>query len=159
MNQPNGWDAERARHLIEEGKNTSQALLPILHALQDEFGYIDNATVPVIARALNITQAQVHSTIRFYPDFRHLPPGRHVLKICRAEACHATGCEELVQHIENRLDIRLGETTADDTFTVEQIFCLGFCSASPAAMLDGNAYGRLTPQMVDSLLDNAGRPV
>jgi formate dehydrogenase subunit gamma len=82
-----------------------------------------------------------------------------VLKMCRAEACQSMGCDQLIGHVENRLDIRLGQTTADGTFTVEQIFCLGLCFRSPAVMLDGHPYGRVTPQMVDSLLDNARRPV
>ena len=159
MNQTDVWDRERARQLIEERQKMPGALLPILHALQDEFGYVDKAAVPVIARALNISQAEVHGTISFYHDFRHIPPGRHVLKMCRAEACQSMGCDKLIQHVEKRLDIQLGETTADGTFTVEQIFCLGLCSMSPAVMLDGNPYGRVTPQVVDSLLDNARRPV
>jgi formate dehydrogenase subunit gamma len=159
MDQAEVRDAERARQLIEELQGKPGALLPILHALQDEFGYIDKTVVPIVARALNISQAEVHGTISFYHDFRKIPPGRHVLKMCRAEACQSMGCDELIQHVENRLDIQLGQTTPDGTFTVEQIFCLGLCSMSPSVMLDGIPYGRVTPEVVDSLLDNARRPV
>jgi formate dehydrogenase subunit gamma len=155
MNQADVWDAERALQLIEELEDTPRALLPILHALQDEFGYIDKAAVPLIARALNITKAEVYSTISFYHDFRNIPPGRHVLKMCRSEACQSMDCDKLIQHVENRLAIQLGQTTADGTFTVEQIYCLGLCSQPPAVMLDGRPYGRVTPQVVDSLLDDA----
>ena len=90
------------------------ALLPILHALQEEFGYVDPAAVPVIADVLNISQAEVHGVITFYHDFRTRPAGRHVLHICRAESCQSMGCEKLVEHVENRLGVKLGETTADD---------------------------------------------
>jgi formate dehydrogenase subunit gamma len=152
MNQ-DVWDAERARQLIEELEDTPRALLPILQALQNEFGYIDKAAVPIVARALNITKAEVYSTISFYPDFRNIPPGRHVLKICRAEACQSAGCDKLIQHVGNRLDIQPGQATADGTFTVEQVFCLGLCSQPPAVMLDGRPHGQVTPQVVDSLLE------
>jgi formate dehydrogenase subunit gamma len=157
MNQADPWDAERARQLIEELRGTPGALLQILHALQDEFGYIDNASVPIIARALNITRAQVYSTISFYPDFRNIPPGRHVLRMCRAEACQSMGSDNLIRHVENRLATQLGQTTADGTFTVEQIFCLGFCSQPPAVMLDGMPYGHVTPQVLDSLLERSAK--
>jgi formate dehydrogenase subunit gamma len=159
MNHAEVWDAERAKRLIEPLEKTPGALLPILHALQDEFGYIDEASVPIIARALNISQAEVHGTISFYHDFRNAAPGRHVLKMCRAESCQSMGCDKLIQHVENRLGVKLGATTPDGSFTVEQIFCLGLCALSPAVMLDGRPYGRVTPQMADSLLDNARRPV
>ncbi len=158
MDQAGVWDAERAQQLIEERQDMPGALLPILHALQDEFGYIDKAAVSIIARALNISKAEVHGTISFYHDFRRLPPGCHVLKMCCAEWCRTMGSDELIQHVESRLDIQLGQITPDGAFTVEQIFCLGLCSRSPAVMLDGNPYGRVTPKMVDSLLDNARRP-
>ena len=155
LRQP--WDADRAQNLIENLKKFPGALLPILHALQEEFSYVDEAAVPVIARALNISQAEVHGTISFYHDFRHAAPGLHVLKICRAEACQSMGCDTLIRHVENRLGLRLGETTEDGTFTVEQVFCLGLCAMSPAAMLDGKPYGRVSPQIADSLMDNARR--
>src|SRR5579862_3418730 len=102
------WDAERAELCIQERKHLPGALLPILHALQDEFGYVDKAAVPVIARALNLSQAEVHGVITFYHDFRHTPPGRHHLKLCRAEACQSMGCEKTIQHVEDRLGIKLG---------------------------------------------------
>ena len=118
-------------------------MLPILHALQEEFGYVDEAAVPVLARALNISQADVHGTVGFYHDFRRSVPGRHVLKICRAEACQSMGCDVLIRHVENHLSVRLGETTGDGAITVEQVFCLGLCAMSPAVMLDGRPYARV----------------
>lgn len=159
MSKTQGWDADRALSRIRESAQAPGALLPILHALQDEFGYVDSAAVPLIADALNISKAEVHGVISFYHDFRHEPPGRHVLRMCQAEACQSMGCDPLIHHVENRLEVELGETTLDGSFTLEQVFCLGMCAVSPAVMLDGRPYGRVTVQTVDSLVDNARRPV
>ena len=95
------------------------ALLPILHALQEEFGYIDDAMIPLIAEALNISHAEVHGVISFYHDFRRAPAGKHVLRICRAESCQSMGCNSLIEHVEKSLGVKLGETTADGNFTLE----------------------------------------
>jgi formate dehydrogenase subunit gamma len=151
------WDPERALALIQGLQHVPGALLPILHALQDEFGYIDTAAVPLIADALNISRAEVHGTISFYHDFRREPPGRHVLKMCRAEACQAMGCDKVIDHVEKRLKARLGETTADGSFTLDAVYCLGNCSLSPAVMLDGKPYGRVSAQVADFLIDDAMR--
>ena len=151
------WDADRAASLIQERKHLPGALLPILHAMQEEFGYVDRSAVPWMAEALNISKAEVHGVISFYHDFRHEPPGQHVLKICRAEACQSMGCDRLISHVENRLGVKLGHTAADTSFTVEAVYCLGNCALSPAVMLDGKPYGRVTPQVADSLIDGARR--
>jgi formate dehydrogenase subunit gamma len=153
------WDSELAQKRIDELQAVPGALLPILHALQEEFGYIDEAGVPLIARSLNISQAEVHGVISFYHDFRREHPGAHVLKVCRAEACQSMGCDKLIGHIEKRLGAKLGETSADRAITLEQIFCLGLCAMSPALMLDGKAYGRVTTQTADSLIDSVRRPM
>ena len=157
MNVLTSWDPDRALVRIRELEQLPGALLPILHALQEEFGYVDHAAVPLIADALNISHAEVHGVITFYHDFRHAPPGRHVLKLCRAEACQSMGCDRTIQHVENRLGVKLGETTADETITIEAIYCLGNCSLAPAAMLDGNPNGRVTPQVADFLMDELRR--
>jgi formate dehydrogenase subunit gamma len=157
MSTTKGWDADRALLRIRELAHVPGALLPILHALQDEFGYVDRAAIPQIAEALNISKAEVHGVLSFYHDFRHDPPGQHILKICRAEACQSMGCDKTIQHVENRLGVKLGETTLDGSVTVEQIFCLGLCALSPAAMLDGKPYGRVSPQVADMLVDSVRR--
>jgi len=157
MSDLQAWDADRASARISELQHMAGALLPILHALQEEFGYIDDAAVPLIADALNISRAEVHGVISFYHDFRKAPSGRHVLRVCRAEACQSMGCEALVRHLEKRLGIQLGETTADRSLTVEQVFCLGNCALSPAVMLDGEPYGRVSPEVADFLVDDARR--
>lgn len=153
------WNPDRARDLIREQENLPGALLPILHALQDEFGYVPESAVPLIAGALNISQADVHGTISFYHDFRKSPPGRHVLKICRAEACQSMGCDRVIRRLEDSLGVQFGETTRDGAVTLEQVFCLGLCAMSPALLLDGKPYGRVTPQVAGVLIDDARRQV
>ena len=133
------------------------ALLPILHALQEEFGYVDSAAVPLLADALNLSQAEVHGVISFYHDFRHSPPGRHILRICRAEACQAMGSEALVQHVEKQLGVKVGETTHDGSFTIEPVYCLGNCALSPSVMLDGKPYGRVSPDVAEFLIEDLRR--
>src|SRR5262245_9078678 len=113
------WDPDRALVRIKELENLRGALLPILHALKDEFGYVDEDAVPLVANALNISNAEVHGVISFYHDFRQSPPGRHLLKLCRAESCQSMACDKTIQHVETRLGIKLGETTADGSFTLE----------------------------------------
>jgi formate dehydrogenase subunit gamma len=157
MSQTSTWDMERALSRIRELEHLPGALLPILHALQDEFGYIHEEAIPPVAETLNLSKADVHGVVSFYHDFRHSPPGRHVLRICRAEACQSMGCESLVHHVEKRLGVKVGETTPDRSFTVEAVYCLGNCALSPSAMLDGRPYGRVSPQVADFLIDSARR--
>jgi formate dehydrogenase subunit gamma len=157
MSNMQAWDADRAQVRIRELEHLPGALLPILHALQDEFGYIDTEATPLIASALNLSRAEVHGVISFYQDFRHAAPGRHVLKICRAESCQSMGCDSLIHHVEKRAGVKLGETTTDGSLTIEQVFCLGNCALSPAVMLDGQPYGRVSPSVADFLIDDARR--
>ncbi len=151
------WDMDRASFLIQELQQLPGALLPILHALQDEFGYVDESAIPLIAEALNISKAEVHGVIGFYHDFRHTPPGRHRLKMCRAESCQSMGCDRVIAHVEKRLGAKLGETTADGSFTLDAVYCLGNCALSPAMMLDGKPYGRVSAQVVDFIIDDVRR--
>jgi formate dehydrogenase subunit gamma len=157
MTHAQTWDAERGRARIQELQTLPGALLPILHALQGDFGYVDPEAVPMIAEALNISVAEVHGVISFYHDFHTEPHGRHVLKMCRAEACQSMGCDSVISHVENKLDIKLGQTTADGALTVEAVYCLGNCALSPSVMLDGKPYGRVSKDVVDFLVDSVRR--
>jgi formate dehydrogenase subunit gamma len=151
------WSAERAAQIIAEHKDLEGPLLPILHALQEAFGYIDQAAEPMIAEALNISRAEVHGVFTFYHDFRHQPAGRHVLKLCRAEACQAAGGDALAARAEAKLGVAIGETTQDRRTTLEAIYCLGLCATAPSAMLDGRLFGRLDPERLDRLVAEASR--
>ena len=152
---PAVWDEETARRRIEELKDLPGATLPMLHALQDEFGYVDEAAIPLIADALNLSRAEVVGVLHFYHDYRKEPPGRHILKVCRAEACQSMGCEALVEHIESTLGARMGETSRDGAFSLDTVYCLGNCALSPAVMLDGLLHGRVSPSRFDAIVEQA----
>jgi len=149
------WSAERTAQIIGEHQRIEGPLLPILHALQEEFGYIDEAAEPVIAEALNITRAEVHGVITFYHDFRREPAGRHVLKLCRAEACQAAGGDPLAARAEARLGVAMGTTAPDGSVSLEPVYCLGLCAVAPSAMLDGRVIARLDEKRLDALLAEA----
>ncbi len=148
-------DAQR-RHIecvLEELHALPGALLPILHAIQDALGYVPPASVALIAQALNLTRADVHGVISFYHHFRSAAPGRHVLQICRAEACQAMGARTLEAHVRQRLAIGFHETTGDGAITLEPVYCLGNCACAPSVLLDGDVHGRVTLPAIDRLLD------
>jgi len=149
------FDEIQAQAIITHLADQPGAMLPILHALQEAFGFIDSRAVPLIADSLNVSKAEVHGVITFYHDFRHAPAGRHVLKICRAEACQAMGVESLVAHIEHHHGIKIGETAADNSLTIENVYCLGNCALSPAVMLDGELIGRVDQDQLDELISVA----
>ena len=148
------WNKDVALERIRDCLNREGPLLPILHALQEEFGYIDEAAEPLIAEALNITRAEVHGVITFYHDFRRAPAGRHVLKLCRAEACQAAGGDPLAAHAEARLGVVMGTTARDGSVTLEPVYCLGNCALSPSIMLDEKLYGRVSSEIADMLIDD-----
>ena len=146
------WDEAIALERIRGLQDLPGAMLPILHALQEEFGYVDDQAIPLIADALNLSRAEVVGVVHFYHDYRHEAPGRHVLKVCRAESCQAMGCESLVAHLESKLGVAMGATTADGAFSLDTVYCLGNCALSPAVMLDGRLHGRVTRERMDTLL-------
>ena len=113
--------------------------------------------IPLIAEALNISHAEVHGVISFYHDFRRAPAEKHVLQICRAESCQSMGCNSLIAHVEKNLGVKMGETSADGNITLRPVYCLGNCALSPAVMLDGQPYGRVSAAVADSLIENARR--
>jgi len=151
------WSATRGAEIIAEHTHLQGATLVILHALQEAFGYVPEPAVPMIAEALSLTRAEVHGVVTFYHDFRHKPAGRHVLKLCRAEACQAAGGDALAARAESKLGVAIGHTTADQRVTLEPIYCLGLCATAPSAMLDGRLVGRLDEARIDALIAEAQR--
>jgi formate dehydrogenase subunit gamma len=143
---------ESVRRVLAQMKGRPGPLLEILHAVQAELGFIPPASVPLIAEELNLSRAEVHGVITFYHHFRVTPPGRHTLQICRAESCQAMGAERLVEHAKRRLGVDLHETTADGVFSLEPVYCLGNCACSPAIMVDGELYGRVSAARLDELV-------
>jgi formate dehydrogenase subunit gamma len=143
-----GWDAEEFRRILAAHDGMEGPLLPILHALQARFGFVPRGGVPLIAEHLNLSRAEVLGVISFYQDFREAPAGRHVLKLCRAEACQSMGAVALAADVLGRLGLDWGDTTTDGALTVESTFCLGLCACAPAAMLDDEPLARLTPALL-----------
>jgi formate dehydrogenase subunit gamma len=131
------------------------ALLPILHELQDGIGHIPPDEVPRIAEALNLSRAEVHGVVTYYPHFRRAPVAGKVVQICRAESCKAMGADALVAHAEHTLGCGLHEASQDGAFTLEPVYCLGLCASSPALMLGEDVHARVTPQRFDELLAEA----
>ena len=129
------------------------ALLPVLHEVQDKLGYVPADAVPMIARALHLSRAEVHGVISFYHDFRTEPPGEHMVHICRAEACQAMGARELERQAGERLGIGLGQTTADGLVTLEPVYCLGNCACAPSIRINDQIHARVTPETFDGLID------
>ena len=140
-----------AQHVGLEGP-----LLLILHAVQAEFGFIPGDVVQMIADHLNITRAEVHGVITFYHDFRNAPAGKHIVKICRAEACQAVGANALSERAFEKLGVDWHGTTANGAVTLEPVYCLGLCACGPAAMVDGKVVGRVDHAKLDKILAEAG---
>jgi formate dehydrogenase subunit gamma len=155
MHETTGWSATRAEEIIAANRHLAGPALPILHALQDAFGCIPAEAVPLVADALNLTRAEMHGIVTFYHDFRRAPPGRHVLKLCRAEACQSMGGEALARHALAALGVDWGGTSADGAVTLEPVYCLGLCACAPAALLDGAPHGRLDAGRLDACLAEA----
>jgi len=142
--------------IVARLKNEPGALLPILHAVQEELGWIPDEAVRLIAGELNLSRAEVHGVVTFYHDFRQHPAGRHIVKMCRAEACQSMGGHALVARAEERLGVKIGQTAIDGSVTLEPAYCLGLCATAPAAMVDGQPVGRLTTDKLENLLKGLG---
>jgi formate dehydrogenase subunit gamma len=139
--------------IVEEYAAQPGGLLPMLHAIQERCGYVPPGCIPQVAQGLNLTRAEVHGIVHFYHYFRHAPPGRHLLQVCRAEACQALHGERTEAHARARLGEGHEGTGADGTFSLEPVYCLGNCALGPSVMIDGTLYGRVTPERLDELLD------
>jgi formate dehydrogenase subunit gamma len=149
------WNADRASEIVARYRHLEGPTLPILQALQETFGCVPEAAVPLVAEALNLSRAEIHGTVTFYHDFKKEPLGRRVLKLCRAESCQAAGGDALAARAEEKLGVELGGTTLDNRVTLEPVYCLGLCHSSPAAMLDKHVYGMLDEQRLDALVKEA----
>jgi formate dehydrogenase subunit gamma len=155
---PSSPDDIKALAVCAANGNKPENLLEILHDLQHTIGYVPESVLPVIANALNLSRAEVHGVVTFYHDFKREPHGRHVIKICRAEACQSMGTDHLCQHAETSLKTKLGGTTADGKVTIEQVFCLGNCALSPAVLVGDKLYGKVDAKRFDDIIANLNTP-
>jgi formate dehydrogenase subunit gamma len=146
------WDRAAVVALVNALKNQPGALMPILRRIQDDLGWVPPQSIPLIADELNLSRAEVHGVVSFYHDFRHSPPGRNVVRLCRAESCQAMGAVALADHARKRLGVDFNGTSADGLVTLEPVYCLGNCACSPAAVINGELLGRVTPARFDEAL-------
>jgi formate dehydrogenase subunit gamma len=151
-------DAAVVRRILAEHKGRPGPLLEVLHAIQSALGFVPAMAVPVVAQELNLSRAEVHGVVTFYHYFRRSRPGKHTISLCQAESCQAMGAEALATHARQRLGVDFHETTANGQFSLEPIYCLGNCACSPAALIDGQLYGRVTPERFDALLAQNSDP-
>jgi formate dehydrogenase subunit gamma len=141
--------------LITEHQHRPGALMPLLHAIQDNLGYVPESAYPQISKALALSVAEVHGVVTFYHHFRTHKPGRNVMQICRAESCQSMGSEALEAHAKKCLGIDYHQTTADNAITLEAVYCLGNCALSPSVMMNDEIYGRVSPSDLDALIAEA----
>ena len=151
------WSDAEASNILRRHAGREGALLPILHDFQETFGCIPPAAIRTIADSLNLTRAEVHGVVSFYHDFREQPAGRHVLKLCRAEACQSMQGEKLAEQVLRHFGLKWGETTPDGRLTIEAVYCLGLCSCAPSAMLDGQPMARLDKDSIDEIAHEVAR--
>ena len=150
------WSEAAARETASKFAGVKGGLLPALHALQDRFGHVPKPAIALLADLFNLSRAEVHGVVTFYHDFRDAPAGRHVLKLCRAEACQAVGAVALADAAKRHLGLDWDETSADGRWTLEPVFCLGLCACGPAAMLDGEPKARLDGRALKTLIAETG---
>ncbi|MFC3526774.1 formate dehydrogenase subunit gamma [Paracoccus mangrovi] len=148
--------SERLGAIIAAHRDREGPLLPILHDIQAEWGFIPDEAEPVIAAALGLTRAEIHGVVSFYHDFREKPAGRHVLRLCRAEACQSMGADALADQVRAALGIDFHETTRDGRLTLEPVFCLGLCACAPSAQMGARLLGRADLAKVQRLVAEAG---
>ena len=139
------------RDIAARHGNRPDGLLPILHDLQEERGFVEDAAVPFIAGALNLSRAEVHGVITFYHDFRRKPAGRHVVKLCRAESCQSRGGAAIEAEAARKLGVAMGETSADGRVTLEPVYCLGLCAIGPNALVDGKPVAAIDAARLDRI--------
>ena len=147
------YTREAAAAVIASFNARPEMLVQILHGLMDQFGWICEDAVRQLAEELNLSRAEVHGVVSYYHDFRTSPPGAHIVKICQAEACQAMGARELTAHATASLGVGIGASNADVTF--EPVYCLGNCACSPAVMVDGKTFGRVSADRFDAIVANA----
>ena len=142
--------------ILAQHQNQAGALLPVLHDIQDALGFIPKEAVDPIAKAMNLSRAEVHGVITYYHHFRQEQPGRHIVQVCRAEACQAMGAQALLSHAQAALGCKTHGTSGDGAVTLEPVYCLGLCALSPAIMINEVVHARVTPQKFDALMADLG---
>jgi formate dehydrogenase subunit gamma len=149
------WSDETAQETIGAHAGQRGPLLPVLHALQETFGYVDPRAVPLVAKALNLSRADVFGVLTFYSDLRSTPPGTLRVQVCRGEACQAVGGQVLAEHATGSLGVSFGQTATDGSVTLDEVFCLGNCALGPSVAVNGHLHGRVSASGLDALMSLA----
>jgi formate dehydrogenase subunit gamma len=157
MASDHSWDRAAVISIVDALKHQRGALMPILRRIQDDLGWVPRDSIPLIAHELNLSRAEVHGVASFYHDFRHEPPGHNIVRICRAESCQAMGAVALADHARQSLGVDFGDTSADGSFSLEAVYCLGNCACSPAVVINGELIGRVTPERFDAAISSLVR--
>ena len=152
MKRDTAKDLESVRNLLAGVSAQQEALLPLLHQVQEEVGYIPKAAIRLIAQALNLSRAEVHGVVTFYHDFREEATAEHVVQLCMAEACQSVGCRSLAVHAQESLGVAMNEATPDGRIQVESAYCFGNCAAGPTVRVGDRIYGRVTNESFDALM-------
>ena len=145
-------DNEKLDKIISDSKTDQKELIHILHALQSEYGYIPPESIPFISNRLNISESEIFGVLTFYNAFSLTPKGEHVMTVCMGTACHVRGGSQIVEELERKLDVKVGETTSDDKFTLETVNCIGCCAIGPVVVVDKKYYSNITLNKIDSIL-------
>lgn len=143
---------EVVERVVARHRDRVGPLLPVLHAVQEIYGFISRDAVTLLADLMNLSRAEIHGVIGFYHDFRTEPPGEHIVHLCRAEACQAMGARALERHVRDRLGVDFGETTPDGLFTLEPVYCLGNCACTPTIRINDEIFARVSTEKFDLLI-------
>ncbi len=145
-------DNDKLDKIINHSRTDQKELIHILHALQSEYGYIPPESIPAISKRLNVSESEIFGVLTFYNAFSLTPKGEHVMTVCMGTACHVRGGQQIVEELERKLDVKVGETTSDDKFTLETVNCIGCCAIGPVVVVDKKYYSNITLNKIDSIL-------
>lgn len=147
---------ERLNEILSSYQGRDDELIPIMQQVQQEFGYLPEPVIKQIARFLHLPDITIFGVATFYAQFKLVPTGRNIIRVCRGTACHVRGVARILQELENQLGVKPGETTADREYSLETVACFGACALSPIMVLDDKVHGKMTTQKVRSILDATG---
>jgi NADH-quinone oxidoreductase subunit E len=148
---------EPLKHIFARFKGNKDELIPVMEAVQEEYGYLPRETMQEISRFLKVPESNIYGVATFYALFRLSPRGKKMVNVCRGTACHVRGGAHILQEVEKRLGIKAGETSPDMEYSLETISCFGSCALAPVMVINKVVYGRMTPAKVEQILSNQGK--
>jgi NADH-quinone oxidoreductase subunit E len=146
-------DLAAANEILDHYETIQGALMPVLQAVQEAYGYIPEPCVDLVAERLNVYPSQIYGVLTFYAQFHLEPRGKYIVRICKGTACHVKGANRIGDVLTGRLGITHAETTADLKFTAEYVACIGACGMAPVIMVNDATYGSMTVQKMNEVID------